>query len=148
MLGLVAAQRRMHLHLGEECFHSDDIFRDGLAGRKFEISLESDEFEIATDALGFGLHLLAESLRLQGIARTEHALEVAEFSEPLHRRLRPDSLKSRDIVGSVTDEREIIRDALGRDAELLGDRGRIEASPAHGRIRRRRRQLMTGPPTH
>ena len=132
----------MHLHLGKEGFYSHDIFRDGMARGELEVGPKGDELEVAADALGLGLHLLAEALRLQSIARAEHTLEITVLGEPFHGGLRAHALKSRNIVGSVADEREVVGDPLRRDAELLGDRGRIKATPAHGRVRRRRRSQL------
>ena len=54
----------MHLHLGEECFHSRDVFHHGMAGGELEVRPKGDELEVAADTLRLGLHLLAEALRL------------------------------------------------------------------------------------
>ena len=132
----------MHLHLGKEGFHSGDIFRDRVARGELEVGPKGDELEVAADALCLGLHLLAEALRLQGVARPEHALEIAVLSEPFHGGLWAHALESGNIVRSVADECEVVRDPLRRDAELLGDRGRIKPTPAHGRVRRWRRSQL------
>ena len=128
----------MHPHLGEEGLDAGDVFRDRGARIEFEIGPEGDEPEIATDPFRLGLDLLAEALRLQGAGGGEDALEVAEFGQPLDRGLRTDAFESGNIIRGVTHEREIVGDALWRDAELLGHGGGVEPPPAERRIRRRR----------
>jgi hypothetical protein len=51
--------------------------------------------------------------------------------QPLRCRLRPDTGDARDVVDGVADEREIVGDLLGRNAELLLDARAIERRIIH-----------------
>ena len=61
----------------------------------------------------------------------QHALERTILGDPLRGRLRPDLLDAGHVVDRVADQRQVVDDALRRNAELGDDAGRVEPFVAH-----------------
>ena len=61
-----------------------------------------------------------------------HAIEIAVGLQPFGGSLGADFLDARDVVGRITDQRQVIGNARRRHAEFGLDTGHVEPLVAHG----------------
>ena len=62
----------------------------------------------------------------------DYAIQIPISLYPFRRGLWPDFRYARNVVGRITHERQVIRNAFRRDAKLGFDAGHIQAFVAHG----------------
>jgi hypothetical protein len=101
-----------------------------IAAHGGEVARETRDLGSALDALPYPLGT-ADRERLDGGRILEDGVERPETRHQRRRRLLPDARHPRDPVRRIADEPEDIGDALGNDAEALGDLGHADAPAAH-----------------
>ena len=128
---------RAELELGEQLAQAGDVRRADAqvveVERHRRVATDGDEIAGQPGELAVLQQGLAGPLPGHFRRAREDRVEVAVGAEQLESRLLPDPLDARHVVGTVAHERQVIHDALGRDAEPLAGIGLVDPLLFDGR---------------
>jgi hypothetical protein len=102
----------------------------GQRQRQFEVAANGDQAPRQRQEVERAAQVLADNATDIGRGGND-AVERAVLAEPLDRRLGADLVDAGDVVDAIADQRQVIDDALGGNAELGEHAGFVEHLVAH-----------------